>query len=80
MNNDTIRNNSNKTDISQEPDSNPGFKEDRAKSKFAPKQIGGVRWEVILSRMKSPAYDLKQLLVSFKNPFIILLVLQNSLT
>ena len=64
---DSKRNNSTLTKDerpSMEPDSNPGFKEDRAKSKFAPKLIGGVRWEVILSRMKSPAYDLQQLLVS----------------
>ena len=50
---------STKTDTIPDQDSNPAFKEDRAKSKFAPKQIGGVRWEVILSRMKSPSYDLQ---------------------
>ena len=64
MNSENLRNNSTKPDNVLETDSNPAFKEDRAKSKFAPKQIGGVRWEVILSRMKSPAYDLQQLLVS----------------
>ena len=43
---------------------NPSLTDDRKKSKFAPKLIGGIRWEVILSRMKSPGYDLHQLLVS----------------
>ena len=44
---------------------NPALTDDRKKSKFAPKLIGGIRWEVILSRMKSPGYDLQQLLVSY---------------
>ena len=43
---------------------NPALTDDRKKSKFAPKLIGGIRWEVILSRMKSPGYDMQQLLVS----------------
>ena len=46
------------------PSENPALTDDRKKSKFAPKLIGGIRWEVILSRMKSPGYDLQQLLVS----------------
>ena len=48
-----------KTDTIPDIDSPPAFKEDRTKSKLASKQFGGERWEVILSKMKSPSYDLQ---------------------
>ena len=53
-----------KTDTMLDTDSNPAFKEDTKRSKLTSKQIGGERWEVILSKMKSPSFDLQKFLVS----------------